>query len=138
MYPLNEMELQVLWDYLKEMLELGKVYLSKSPTAGPIIFVPKDHGSGLGLCVDYCDLNKVAIANRYLLLIMSELQDRVRGAKIFTKIDLKNGYNLICIKPRDKWKMAFKIWYGLYKYTIMPFGLSNAPETFQNMMNHIF
>jgi hypothetical protein len=69
---------------------------------------------------------------------MSELQDRVRGVKIFTKIDLKNSYNLIRIKPRDKWKMVFKIRYGLYEYTIMPFGLSNAPATFQNMMNHIF
>jgi hypothetical protein len=69
---------------------------------------------------------------------MSELQDRVRGAKIFTKIDLKNGYNLIRIKPGDEWKTAFKIWYGLYEYTVMPFGLSNAPATFQNMMNHIF
>jgi hypothetical protein len=69
---------------------------------------------------------------------MSELQDRVRGAKIFMKIDLKNGYNLIWIKPRDKWKMAFKRQYRLYEYTIMPFGLSNAPATFQNMINHIF
>jgi hypothetical protein len=69
---------------------------------------------------------------------MLELQDRVRGAKIFTKIDLKNSYNLIQIKPGDKWKMVFKTQYGLYEYTIMPFGLSNAPATFQNMMNHIF
>jgi hypothetical protein len=69
---------------------------------------------------------------------MSELQDRVRGAKIFTKIDLKNGYNLIRIKPGDEWKTAFKIRYGLYKYTVMPFGLSNTPATFQNMMNYIF
>jgi hypothetical protein len=69
---------------------------------------------------------------------MSELQDRVQGAKIFTKIDLKNGYNLIRIKPGDEWKMAFKTQYGLYEYTVMPFGLSNAPATFQNMMNHIF
>jgi hypothetical protein len=69
---------------------------------------------------------------------MSELQDRVRGAKIFIKIDLKNGYNLIWIKPGDQWKMAFKIRYRFYEYTIMPFGLSNAPVTFQNMMNHIF
>jgi hypothetical protein len=77
MYPLNKTELQALWDYLKEILELGK-------------------------------------------------------------IDLKNRYNLICIKPGDEWKMAFKPWYGLYEYTVMPFGLSNAPATFQNMMNYIF
>jgi hypothetical protein len=69
---------------------------------------------------------------------MSELQDRVRGVKIFTKINLKNSYNLMRIKPRDKWKMVFKIQYGLYEYTIMPFGLYNAPATFQNMINHIF
>jgi hypothetical protein len=138
MYPLNEMELQALRDYLKEMLEFGKIRPSKSPTAAPIIFVPKAHGRGLRLCVDDRGLNKVTIANRYPLLIMSELQDRVRGAKIFTKIDLKNVYNLIRIKPGDEWKTAFKTRYGLYEYTIMPFGLSNAPVTFENMMNHIF
>jgi hypothetical protein len=138
MNPLNEMELQALWDYLQEMLELGKIRPSKSPAAAPIVFVPKAHARGFRLCVDYRGLNKVTIANRYSLLIMSELQDRVRGAKIFTKIDLKNGYNLIRIKARDEWKMAFKTWYGLYEYTVMPFGLSNAPATFQNMMNHIF
>jgi hypothetical protein len=138
MYPLNETELPALQDYLTEMLELGTFRPSKSPTAAPIIFVPKAHGRGLWLCVNYRGLNKVTIANRYLLPIMSELQDRVRGVKIFTKIDLKNGYNLIRIKPGDEWKIAFKIRYGLYKYTIMPFGLSNAAVTFQNMMNHIF
>jgi hypothetical protein len=89
MYPLNEIELQVLQDYLKEMLELGKICLSKSPAAAPIIFVPKAHGRGLRLCVDYHGLNKVTIANQYPMPIMSELQDRVRGAKIFNKIDLK-------------------------------------------------
>jgi hypothetical protein len=69
---------------------------------------------------------------------MLELQDRVRGAKIFTKIDVKNGYNLIRIKPSNEWKTVFKTWYGLYEYTVMPFGLSNTPATFQNMINHIF
>jgi hypothetical protein len=102
MYPLNETDLQALWDYLKEMLEFGKTRPSKSPAAAPIILVPKAHSRGLRLCVDYCGLNKVTIANRYPLPIMSELQDRVRGAKIFTKIDLKNGYNLIRIKPGDE------------------------------------
>jgi hypothetical protein len=138
MYPVNETELQVLRDYLKEMLELGKIRPSKSPAAAPIIFVPKVHGWGLRLCVHYHSLNKVTIANQYPLPIMSELQDRVRGAKIFTKIDLKNDYNLIRIKPGDQWKMAFKTRYGLYEYTVMLFGLSNAPATFQNMMNLIF
>jgi hypothetical protein len=138
MYPLNKTELQALWEYLKEMLELGKIHPSKSPAAASIIFIPKAHGQGLRLCVNYRGLNKVTITNQYPLLIMSELQDWVRGAKIFTKIDLKNSYKLIHIKPRDEWKMAFKTWYGLYEYTIMPVGLSNTPATFQNMMNDIF
>jgi hypothetical protein len=90
------------------MLELGKIRPSKSPAAAPIIFVPKAHGGGLRLCIDYRGLNKVTIANQYPLPIISELQDSVRGAKIFTKIDLKNSYNLIQIKPGNKWKMAFK------------------------------
>jgi hypothetical protein len=137
-YPLNETELQALWDYLKEMLELEKIHTSKSPTAAPITFVPKAHGRGCRLCIDYHGLNKVTITNRYPLPIMSELQDRVRGMKIFTKINLKNGYNLIQIKPGDEWKIAFKTHYGLYEYTIMPFVLSNTLATFQNMMNYIF
>jgi hypothetical protein len=137
-YPLNETELKALRDYLKEMLELGKIRLSKSPAAAPILFIPQAHGQGLRLCVNYHSLNKVTITNRYPLPIISKLQDRVRGAKIFTKIDLKNGYNLIRIKPADEWKVAFKTQYGLYEYTVMPFRLSNAPVMFQNMMNHIF
>jgi hypothetical protein len=120
------------------MLELGKIRPSKCPAGAPIIFLPKAHGPGLRLWVDYRGLNKVTIANRYPLPIISELQDRVRGAKVLTKIDLKHGYNLIRIKPGNEWKMVFKIRYGLYEYTVMPFGLSNAPATFQNMMNHIF
>jgi hypothetical protein len=120
------------------MLELGKIRPSKSPAAAPIIFVPKAHSRGLRLCVNYCGLNKVTIANRYPLPIMSEVEDRVRGAKIFTKIDLKNGYNLIRINHGDECKTAFKTRYVLYEYMVMPFGLSNTPATFQNMMNHIF
>jgi hypothetical protein len=80
------------------MLEMGKIRWSKSPAGSPILFVPKAHGSGLRLCVHYRGLNKITVANRYPLPIMSELQDRVRGAQIFTKMDLKNGYYLIRVK----------------------------------------
>jgi hypothetical protein len=119
------------------MLETGKIRQSKSPASAPILFVPKAHGRGLRLCVDYRGINKITIANRYPLPIMTELQDHVRGSKIFTKIDLKNGYHLIRIKEGDEWKTAFRCRYGLYKFLVMPFGLTNAPASFQVMMNHI-
>jgi len=69
---------------------------------------------------------------------MQELQGRVQGAQWFTKIDLKNGFNLIRIREGDEWKTAFRTRYGLYEFQVMPFGLTNAPSTFQDMMNHIF
>jgi hypothetical protein len=101
-YALSEKELEVLREWFKEMLETGKIRRSKSPAAAPILFVPKAHSRGLRLCVDYRRINKITIANRYALPIMSELQDRVCNSKIFTKIDLKNGYHLIRIKEGDK------------------------------------
>jgi len=68
---------------------------------------------------------------------MPELQDRVQGAQWFTKIDLKNGFNLIRMREGDEWKTVFRKPYGLYEFQVMPFGLTNAPSTFQDMMNHI-
>jgi hypothetical protein len=88
--------------------------------------------------VDYRGIKKITIANRYPLPLMSELQDRVIGSRMFTKIDLKNGYHLIRIKEGDEWKTAFGCRYGLYEFLVMPFGLTNAPATFQDMINHIF
>ena len=97
-YAPSEKEFQVLREYLNTMLKSGKIRPSKSPVGAPILFVPKDHGCGLRLGVDYRGLTKVTILNRYLLPLMNELRDRVRGAKIFTKLDLKAVYNLIGIK----------------------------------------
>jgi hypothetical protein len=126
-----------LKEYLNEMLVTGKIRPSKSPAGAPILFVPKAHGRGLRLCVDYRGLNRVTILNRYPLPLMNELRDRIQGSKIFTKLDLKSGYNLIRIKKGDEWKTVFRTRYGHYEYLVMPFGLANAPATFQNMMNEI-
>jgi len=136
-YALSEVELEAQKEYLEGMLRTGKIKPSKSPAGAPILFVPKPHGGGLRLCVDYRGLNKVTIMNRYPLPLMNELRDRVQGTKIFTKIDLKWGYNLIRIKEGDEWKTAFQSRYGLYEYLVMPFGLANAPATFHNMINEV-
>ena len=137
-YALNEMELEELRKWLKRMTEMGAVRPSKSSCSSPMLFVPKGHGRGLRLCIDYRGINRITIPNRYPLPNMDELKDRVRGARYFSKIDLKNGYHLIRIKEGDEWKTAFRCRYGLFEYTVMPFGLINAPATFQAMINHIF
>jgi len=120
------------------MLDQGKICPRKSPAGTPIFFVPKPHGRGLRLCIDYQDLNKVTIINRRLLPLMNELQDRTQGARVFTKIDLKAGLHLIRVKEEDEWKPAFRTRYGLYEYTVMTFGLANGPAIFQDAMEIIF
>ena len=103
---MSAQQLDLLNKYLKKMHQQGKISESKSPAGAPILFVPKPDGS-MRLCVDYRQLNKLTIANKYPLPLMTELRDRVAGAKIFTKLDLKDGYHLLRIKEGDEWKMAF-------------------------------
>jgi len=137
-YPLSEHELEILHEWLKEMLRTGKIQRSSSSAGSPILFIPKPNGRDLRLYVDYRGINRITIPNRYPLPLMQELQDRIQGAQWFNKMDLKNGFHLIRIKEGDKWKTAFRTRYGLFEFLVMPFGLSNAPATFQDMMNHIF
>jgi len=118
------------------MLAEGKIVHSKSPAGASILFVPKLDGR-LRLCVDYCQLNKLTILNKYPLPLMTELRERVAGATTFTKLYLKDGYHLIRIKNADERKTAFHTRYRHYKYKVMPFGLVNAPATFQAIMNTI-
>ena len=137
-YALSEKELEVLKTYLDDMLRRGKIRTSKSSAGAPILFIPNKEGRGLRLCGHYRGLNKVTILNQYPLSMMNELRDRIRGAKIFTKLDLKSGYNLLRIKEGDEWKTAFHTCYGICEYKVMPFGLANAPATFHNVINEIF
>jgi hypothetical protein len=117
---------------------MGKIRRSKSPVGALILFVPKAYGKSLRLCVDYWGLNKIIILNRYPLPLMYELRDYVQGTRLFTKIDLKAGYNLIRIRAGDEWKTAFRTRYGYYEYLVIPFGTANTPASFQNMINEIF
>jgi len=135
-YPISQYPLNTLKTYLDKMLTQGKITHSQSPAGAPILFVPKPDGR-LPLCVNYRQLNKLTILDKYPLPLMSELRDHVADATIFTKLDLKDGYHLIRIKKSDEWKTAFRTRYGQYEYKVMPFGLANTPATFQRMMNKI-
>jgi len=135
-YPMSAYQLEELNKYVHKMLAEGKIVHSKSTAGGPILFVPNLHGR-LRLCVDYRQLNKLTILNKYPVPLMTEIRERVAGTTIFTKLDLKDGYHLIRIKKGDEWKTAFRTRYGYYEYKVIPFGLVNAPATFQVMMNTI-
>jgi hypothetical protein len=133
-YPLSPNELGVLRSYINEMLAKEWIRPSQSPAGAPIIFVKKKDGS-LRLCVDYRGLNKITIKNRYPLPLVSETMNRLSGAKIFTQLDLRDAYHRIRIREGDEWKTAFRTRYGHFEYTVMPFGLANAPATFQAYIN---
>jgi len=118
-------------------LPTGKVRYSRSATEAHILFVRKKDGS-LRLCVDYRALNQLTTPSKYLLPLISELLDKTKGGKWFTRLNLKNRYNLIRIAHGHEGKTAFHTKKGLFEYTVMPFGLINAPTTFQEMMDTVF
>jgi len=125
-HPLTVWDLQALKAYINEVEQSGKIRRSSSPIGAPILFVPKPDGI-LRLCVDYQQLNKITIKNKYPLPLMNQLRSRLGKATVFTKLDLKNGYYLTRMAKGDEWKTAFTSRYGLYQYTLMRFGLWNAP-----------
>jgi hypothetical protein len=126
--------LRTLKAYIEANLANGFIQRSSSPAAAPILFAKKKDG-GLRLCVDYRALNLATVKNRYPLPLISEMLDRVREARIFTKLDLRGAYNLIRIKEGDEYKTAFRTRYGQFEYRVMPFGLTNAPATFQSYID---
>ena len=136
LYNLSVDELGVLREYIRDNLAKGFIRPSTSPAGAPILFVKKKDGT-LRLCVDYRGLNRITTKNRYPLPLISEALDRLSGAKYFTKLDIRLAYNLIRIKKGDEWKTAFRTRYGHFKYYVMPFGLSNAPATFQAHINEV-
>ena len=136
-YNLSEIELQTLKQYIDTQLPKGFIRPSTSPYGAPVLFVKKPHGRGLRLCVDYRALNRSTIKNRYPLPLITELLDRMKKAKKFTKIDLRTAYNLIRIALGDEFKTAFRTRFGHFEYCVMPFGLTNAPATFQSYINQV-
>jgi hypothetical protein len=134
LYNLSVKELAALREYLDQALKNGWIKRSISEAGAPILFVPKKDGS-LRLCVDYRGLNAITKKNRHPLPLISETLDRLGRAKVFSALDLKDAYYRIPIKRGDEWKTAFRTRYGHFEYNVMPFGLCNAPATFQAYIN---
>ena len=135
-YRLAQNELEELKSQLTDLLDKGFIRPSTSPYGAPVLFVKKKDGT-LRMCIDYRALNNQTIKNRYPLPRIDELLDQIAGAKYFTKIDLRSGYHQIRIATGDEYKTAFRTRYGHFEFTVLPFGLTNAPATFMRLMNDI-
>jgi hypothetical protein len=134
-YRMATPELAELKEHVKELLEKGFIRPSSSPWGAPMIFVLKKDGTQR-LCVDYRALNEVTLKNKYPLPRFDDLFDQHRGACVFSKIDLRSGYHQLKIRECDIPKTAFISRYGLYEYTVMSFGSTNALAYF--LMNKVF
>ena len=137
LYRMSPAELKELKRQIKELEEKQFIRPSMSPWGAPVLFVKKKDGSWR-LCVDYRELNKVTIKNRYPLPRIDDLFDQLQGSRVFSKIDLQSGYHQLKIKDGDIPKTAFRTRYGHYEYVVMPFGLTNAPAAFMDLMNRVF
>jgi hypothetical protein len=116
---------------LKELLDLGLIRPSMSPWGAPVIFIRKKDGSWR-LCIDYRQLNKATIKNQYMLLRIDDMFDQMKGAMVFSKIDLRSGYHQLRIKEDDVPKTAFKTRFGNYEFIVLPFGMTNALGVFMS------
>jgi hypothetical protein len=136
-YRMNPQELEVLKKQLIDMLSKGLIHPSASPWGSPVLFVDKRDGT-IRLCVDYHKLNELTIKNKYPLPKIEDLFDQLNRAKVFSKIDLRTGYHQLKVCESNIPKTAFTTRYGLFEYTVMSFGLTNAPAYFMNLMNKVF
>ncbi|GJQ94701.1 putative reverse transcriptase domain-containing protein [Tanacetum coccineum] len=135
-YRLTPLEMFELSNQLKELQDKGFIRPSHSPWGAPVLFVKKKYGS-MRMCIDYRELNKLTIKNRYPLPRIDDLFDQLQGACYFFKIDLRLGYHQLRVREEDIPKTAFRTRYGHFKFTVMPFGLTNAPAIFMDLMNRV-
>jgi hypothetical protein len=136
-YRLSPSELEELRRTLDDLLAKGFIRPSSSPWGAPVLFAPKKDG-GLRFCIDYRGLNKQTVKNAYPLPRADDLIDQLQGAKYFSKIDLRSGYWQIPIDHADVSKTAFRTRYGHFEWLVLPYGLTNAPAAFMDLMHKIF
>ncbi|GJY63006.1 putative reverse transcriptase domain-containing protein [Tanacetum coccineum] len=135
-YRLAPSEMQELANQLKELQGKGFIRPSHSPWGAPVLFVKKKDDA-LRMYIDYRELNKLTIKNRYPLLRIDDLFDQLQGACYFSKIDLRSGYHQLRVHEVNIPKTAFRTRYGHFEFTVMPFGLTNALAVFMDLMNRV-
>ncbi|GJQ89041.1 putative nucleotidyltransferase, ribonuclease H [Tanacetum coccineum] len=135
-YRLAPSEMKELSEQLKELSDKGFIRPSSSPWGAPVLFVKKKDGS-FRMCIDYRELNKLTVKNRYPLPRIDDLFDQLQGSSVYSKIDLRSGYHQLRVREGDIPKTAFRTRYGHYEFQVMPFGLTNAPAVFMDLMNRV-
>ncbi|GJW75714.1 putative reverse transcriptase domain-containing protein [Tanacetum coccineum] len=135
-YRLAPSEMKELAEQLQELSDKGFIRPSSSPWGAPVLFVKKKDGS-FRMCIDYRELNKLTVKNRYPLPRIDDLFDQLQGSSIYSKIDLRSGYHQLRVREEDIPKTAFRTRYGHYEFQVMPFGLTNAPAVFMDLMNRV-
>ncbi|GJT17419.1 putative reverse transcriptase domain-containing protein [Tanacetum coccineum] len=133
-YRLAPSEMQELSAQLQELFDKGFIRPSSSPWGAPVLFV-KNKDESFWMCIDYRELNKLTVKNRYPLPRIDDLFDQLQGSSVYSKIDLRYGYHQLRVRDEDIPKMAFRTRYGHYEFQVMPFGLTNAPAVFMDLMN---
>ncbi|GJZ14591.1 putative reverse transcriptase domain-containing protein, partial [Tanacetum coccineum] len=133
---LAPLKIQELSNQLQELSDRGFIRPSTSPWGAPVLFVKKKDGS-FRMCIDYQELNKLTIKNRYPLPRIDDLFDQLQGSSVYSKIDLRSGYHQLRVRDEDIPKTAFRTRYGHYEFQVMPFGLTNAPAVFMDLMNRV-
>ncbi|GJU07648.1 hypothetical protein Tco_1124078 [Tanacetum coccineum] len=135
-YRLAPSEMEELSTQLQELSDNGFIRPSSSPWGAPVLFIKKKDGS-FQMCIDYRELNKLTVKNRYTLPRIDDLFDQLQGSSVYSKIDLRSGYHQLRVLDEDIPKIVFRTRYGHYKFQVMPFGLTNAPTVFMDLMNRV-
>nr|GEV97394.1 hypothetical protein [Tanacetum cinerariifolium] len=135
-YRLASSKMKELSEQLQELSKKGFIRPSSSPWGSPVLFVKKKDGL-FRMCIDYRELNKLTIKNRYPLPWIDDLFDQLQGSNVYLKIDLRSSYHQLRVREQDVQKTAFRTRYGQYEFQVMPFGLTNAPVVFMDLMNRV-